>query len=206
MAIILYGVLTFLVILMLVPSSGDGWLQNLPFLILLAVVVLGVLLFGIIKRAHLCGAIKRRLREKGFRISKSSALFVILGFWGQYGIVCEKDTVWRIVLLMRRRAYLTYHFETPKRLELYRTTRMAVKNGGQARVTVSNQTETRRVGVYALPFAAGDRSGESFLIMDRFPSRISDAEHREPLGNGDTAASCFRIYDKQGFLAFLESL
>lgn len=206
MTYILYGIFAFVALLLFVPTSGDGQLRNLPLLILAAAVILCFFLYGIVKRARFLSNTKRLLRQNGFRISKSSALFVLFGFSGQYSIVCEKETVWRIVLLMRKRSYLTYHFESPRRLEFYRTTRMVMKNGGQARATVTNQTETKRVGICLLPFEEKTEYTEAFLIMDRFPSRVTDTAHREPLGNGDTVAACFRIYDKKGFSVFLDAL
>lgn len=206
MTYILYGIFVFVALLLFVPTSGDGQLRNLPLLILAAAVILCFLLIGIIKRACFLAKIKRLLRENGFRVSKSSALFVLFGFVGQYSIICEKETTWKIVLLTRKKPYLTYHFETPGRLELYRTTRMVMKNGGQARATVTNQTETKRVWIHRLPFEEKEEYTDAFLIMDRFPNRVSDTEHREPLGNGDTVAACFRIYDKKGFSVFLDAL
>ena len=204
MRFILYGILAFAALLLFVPTTGDGQLPTLPLLAIAVALILCLLICGIVKRASLLARIRRALQNCGFRILKSSALFVIFGSSENYSIVCEKETTWKIVLLMRKRAYLTYHFETPKRLELYRTHRVAIKNGGQARVTVSDQTETKRVGICRFPFEENTEYTECFLIMDRFPSRVSDAEHREPLGNGDRIMSAFSLYDENGFYAFLK--
>ena len=203
MNFILYGILTFLALLLFVPTTGDGQLQTLPILAIAAILILCLLICGIAKRATFLVRIKRMLQNCGFRILRSSVRFVIFGSSENYSIVCEKEKVWKIVLLMRKRSYLTYHFETPRRLELYRMNRLTVKNGGQARVTVSNQTETKRVGVCRLPFEKNTEYTECFLVMDHFPNRIGDAEHREPLGNGDRRMSAFSLYDENGCYAFL---
>lgn len=213
MKYIIYIILLLMGARLFLPDKGQTGIQNLPLLIfILSCVLLYFIILGV-KRCVAAQRIKKLLEASKLRIKHFSVIPAVPCKSGRYDIVTEdRRLTLNIKLLMRKRSYYRYHFNGVSRLEMYTGTRNGVHIGrnGVNRVSVaraSNVDTTNCVARRKLPFTNPPTPHTvDIIVMDKFPNAVTDSMSRYGLGNGDVICGQVRLFDMEGFKAFLTEI
>ncbi len=193
-AYFIFGIIAFF---MFVPKTGTTEIRNLPILITILVIIVGVILFKLLKRVILLIKIKKLLKNHGVKIIKTRFNPVTSRFHGRYGVTFQlKDKTVNALLLTRKRKYRRYHFESIENLEFYRSNRVVFKSTKIQGATMSNLVETKRVGKQKLSWDIADYN---IVVFDKLPDHITDSKTKNPLGIGD------KICGTETYIADIES-
>ena len=198
MKYVIYCILLFISALLFLPEAESSEIRN-PEL-LLTVIALILLFFAIkfIKLSLSVNRIKKALIVNKIRIKSTR-----FGIGKAYIIAENSRETLDVCLLMRKKSYYKYHFTDENHIEFYKTTVTAVKNG-RDRVTVSQASpEVKHVGDQRIRRQPAERGTvKYYLVMDKFPNKITAASGNHSLGNGDRIGNSeVVLYDIKGFAA-----
>ena len=196
MKFIIYFVLVMIGFFLFIPTNGTE-IRNLPILIALCLLVVGVLLFKIICRTVFVHRVKRSLKNHGCEIIKTHFNPFASRFHGRYSVLCQKDgKVVCLVFISRKRKYQKYHFESVEMLEFYSSNRVIFQSTKIRGATVSNLVETKLVGKQKLVW---DKADVNVVVFDKIPDLITDSTQKELLGKGD------KVCGGETYIADIES-
>lgn len=197
---ILFSLIAMVTLGIFLPEGIGGGLDNIPFLIVLLTILLAVLTVKLVRYIRIFRTAKRHLRQNGFVIKKCN-LSPPFGKNGSYNIVASKDGLTVNICVLRiTRAYLTYHFENINTVELYKSTRLAIKPSVRQANIISGHVQTQMVGTKLLNWKIAHNPNEvNILLFDKFPNMVTDSQNREGLGNGDKICGKVFVYNLSGF-------
>lgn len=197
---ILYSLIAIVAIALFLPNGIAGGINNLPILIILLFVLIILYIVKLIRYINIFSRVKKHLKSCGYDIEKISLLPPFVGK-RKFNIVAKKaNTVINICILNINKSYLTYHFEDPNTVELYKSTRLATKpRVGQANI-ISSNVDTKKVGTKKLGWSSEANQNETnILLFSKFPNVVKDSKHQEGLGNGDKICDKIYLYNLEGF-------
>lgn len=213
MKYVVYIILLIFGLRLFLPDEGENGIQSAHLLVFILLCALTYFAILGIRRCVTALKIKKLLETNKQRVKRFSVIPALFCKVGQYDIVAEgRRLTLNITLLMRKRSYYRYHFNGVSRLEMYTGTRNGMRAGryGISRVSVSrasNVDSTKCVGRRKLPFAESESSNTvDIIVMDRFPSSVTDSVNRYGLGNGDMICGQVRLFDMAGLKAFLTEI
>lgn len=193
--------LTFAALLTFLPSHYSNGIRNLPLLIAILSVFAGYHIIRAVRRTAALIKIRKHLVSEKMRIKHFCLVPNLLGIKNKYDIVAEdRSHTVNIVLLMRKRKGLRYHFERPDLLEYYTGFRSSIRatRYGASRVSIAQANgydSTSLAGRRKLPFQDEAVKGESnIIIIDRLPRCVTDSVSRHELSSGDTICGYLRLY------------
>ena len=196
MKYVLYVIAAIVALLLFLPTTGSNEIRNLPLLIAILVVIAALVLWQLIRRAAFMGKVKKALKKSGCEIIKIHFNPFAARLQGRYSMTFKmKDEIITATLLLRKKKYLRYHFEGIELIELYRSTRVAVRNSA-ASARVSGFVETKLVGKQKLKWDEADRN---IIIFNKIPDHITDSKQKELLGKGD------KVCGTETYIADIES-
>lgn len=197
---ILYALIAIVVISIFLPNGIGGGLNNLPLLIALLSIFLIVVLVKMIRYFHIFSITKKHLKKCGFEITNFN---IIPPFSGKKkcNIIAKKDDlVINICVLKVNKTYMTYHFDDVNTIEIYKSTRLAIKPRVRQANIISGHVETKKVATKYLSWESLDKQNViSIVLFNKFPNAVSDSKNREGLGNGDKICDKIYIYNLSGF-------
>lgn len=182
MKFVAYSITVLIGMLLFLPRSAGAPMRNVPLLLLILGVVAVYALVGWIKYLRLMHRTRKLFLEHGYRVVK----WRMIPIWrGHYGMTFRGAAgVYDVILLVRKRG-IQYHFESQKRLELYRQTRPVFRNTKAKGPTIASYTQRSLVGrqrlLWRAPLGAG-RIG--ILLFDALPEQISDSRTRTDMHDG----------------------
>lgn len=197
---VLYSLIAIVAIALFLPNGIAGGINNLPILIILLFVLMILYIIKLIRYINVFSRAKKHLNSCGYDIKRISLLPPFIGK-RKFNIVAKKEnSVLNICILNITKSYLTYHFEDPNTVELYKSTRLATKpRVGQANI-ISSNVDTKKVGTKKLGWSSEANQNETnILIFSKFPNVVKDSKHQEELGNGDKICNRIYLYDMNGF-------
>ncbi len=191
------GVL-FAAMLLFLPDSGSSIPRNLPLLLVICALFLLYAAVMLARRVILLGRTVRLLEGQGFVITRRR-----IAPTGSYILAKMAGETVCIRLLIRSRPYLRYHFETPTRIELYRTGGTTVRLS--SRGTLSRGAIEERC-VRKKRFTA-QKADRTVFLFDKLPRRVTDTVSRHELApGGPVLTDTIRLYDRASFAEAVASL
>ena len=183
MKYVLYVIAAIVALLLFLPTTDGNHIRNLPLLIMILVVIAGLLIYQIIRRAAFMGKVKKTLKNGGCEIIKTHFNPFAARFKGRYSVTFKKDGK-KIcaTLLMKKRKYQRYHFENLESLEFYSSNRVVFKGSRVRGATISNLVETKLVGKQKL---AWDEADVNLVVFNKIPDHITHSKNKDLLGKGD---------------------
>lgn len=210
MKYVIYGAGVILALAFFAPASGTTKIRNLPLLIALVLCLLVFAFYRILKYAFLMHKAKNALKQKGFHREKVTFFPFASMFHGRYSMTFKhSDKKVKIVFLVAKRKYPHYYFNSVNLLEFYSTNRVIFNNIKAKGATVSNLSETKKVGKQKRMWKATDltQNDTNILLFNKFPPRISDSTRQQDLGNGDKICDTnIKVFDFNGFLEYVNTL
>ena len=195
---IVYCLIVILLCGIFIPDGIDGKIDNVPLLIFLISILFITLIIKAILYIRPFIKAKKHLIQNGYTIQH----FSISPMCKSHHIVASKgDKAIKIFVLNVTRAYLTYHFDTINKLELYKSTRLAIKpRVGQANI-ISDHVDTKMIGSKKLHWQNSDFENATCIVLfNKLPSVVKDSTSRTALGNGDIICNKAILYDIKGFV------
>ena len=148
---------------------------------------------------------KKLLIKNGFTVTQT-LLIPKLKNSKCYHISAKKDekTV-NIYITKRRNSYVTYHFETENKAEIYKHTRLAIKPQVRQAYIVSPKVENRKMGEENFFWEESDfaKNTENILLFKKLPNNVTDTKSQAPLSNGDKIIGKVSLYDINGFERYI---
>ena len=188
--------------LLFLPRGGTV-VRNLPLLLCLITMFVGVLVFKLLKKACFNMRIFRTLSRAGFSISKQK--FRIL----RSCILAERDeTLYQIAMLIKNYSKVRYHFADDNTIEFYKTTLTMYKTQKVSGKFSIGSTEVNCVGRKKLHWFElnSPKQIKKFVVFDRLPSRMTDTQKTYDLSAGDTIGkSEICVYDYASFERYIHS-
>lgn len=205
MKFVVYFIAAMIAFFLFVPKTGTTEIRNLPILIALLVIIAGLLLWQLIRRAVFMGKVKKALKKSGCEIIKIHFNLFAARLHGRYSVTFKaKDEIITAVLLVHRRNYQRYHFSSCDQLEFYRSNRVVFNSTKVYGAKISNLVETKLVGKQKFKWDEADRN---IIIFNRIPDHITDSKQKELLGKGDKVCgteTC--IADIESFSEYLTEI
>ena len=198
MKYVVYTIIGIIAIFLFMPTTDGRQIRNLPLLIVIIAIIVGLLIYRLIRRAAFMGKVKKVLKNSECEIIKTHFNPFAAGLKGRYSVTFNKDgkTICA-TLLMKKRKYQRYHFESLERLEFYSSNR-AVFNSIKTRgAVISNLVETKLVGNQRL---AWDEAYVNLVVFNKIPDHITDSKTKNLLGKGD------KICGTETYIADVEHL
>ena len=197
---ILYALIAIVVIGIFLPNGIAGGLDNVPLLIVILSILLIVVLFKMIRYFRMFLIAKKHLKKCGFEITNCNIIPPFLGKKKCNIIAKKDDLVINVCILKVTKTYLTYHFDDINTIEIYKSTRLAIKPRVRQANIISRHVETKKVGIWRLSWKNIDKQRViNIVLFDKFPNIVSDSKNREDLGNGDKICDKIYIYNISGF-------
>ena len=183
MKYVLYVIAAFVAFLLFFPTTDEKHIRNLPLLIVILVVIAGILIYQLIRRAAFMGKVKKALKNSGCEIIKTHFNPFASRLKGRYSVAFKKDGK-KIcaALLMKKRKYQRYHFENLESLEFYSSNRVVFNSIKTRGAVISNLVETKLVGKQRLTW---DTSDLNVVVFNKIPDHITDSKTKNLLGIGD---------------------
>lgn len=209
MKYLVYAALAFVAALLFLPSPPGTGIRNLPLLIAILSLIVLHLLIRAGRRIVALIRTKSALQKAGFTVEKCALIPNVFGVRGQYDIVATNGYITvKIVVTVRKRAYLRYHFDSAARLELYRSNRVMFTVKHQGPVRRRGFVETKRAGVRRLPYPREGEEGVIYaLILDRLPYAVTDASKREgQLSVGERICGLVYLYTPNHLDDFIQEV
>ena len=196
MKYVFYSILAIIALFLFLPNTGSNEIRNLPLLIALLVIIAGIILWYLIRRAAFLQKVKKTLKKNGCEIIKTHFNPFAARLHGRYSVTFKSNgKIINALLLIRRRKYQRYHFERADYLEFYRSNRVVFNSTKTYGATISNLVETKKVGRQPLKWDDADRN---IIIFNKIPDHITDSAQKNLLGKGD------RICETETYIADLE--
>lgn len=191
MKYVVWIISAFIAFFMFVPKTGSTEIRNLPVLIAILALAALFLLCQLIRRIVFMRKVKKALKNNRCEIVKTVFNPFAARFHGRFSVTFKTEgrTV-NALLLMRKRKYQRYHFESAQDLEFYRSTRVVFNSTKIQGATVSNLVETKMVGKQRLMWSEADCN---IVVFDKLPDHITDSKTKNLLGRGDRIC-CTNIY------------
>ena len=202
MKILVSLALTFVSMLLFLPSVGTTEIRNLPLLLMILGVLLVFFSVGVVKQIVLMIKARKILREKGFRCIKFCANPFASVLRGRYRMTFQRNAErLNVVFLVKKKRYPHYYCKDMNHIEFYRSNRVVFQAARHKGATVSNLVETKLVGKQRIKWkhkAEGEKSMD-ILCFDKLPFLITDSVKNEGLNNGDLiCASAVKLFDLAG--------
>ena len=208
MKYIVYLILAFISGMLFLPESGSTQIRNLPLLIAILILFLGVFIIRFIRYIRLLFKVKSSLKQKGFQCVRFriSSIGAILHGRSNMTFQNGKEEL-NVVFFIRKKRFQHYFFRNINHIEFYRSNRVVFNNIKAYGATVSKMVETKLVGKQKIKWNEHDLSPDrtNVLLFEKLPYKISDSARKEELCNGDpVCSSSVYLYDLNGFLDALE--
>ncbi|MBQ8163336.1 MAG: hypothetical protein IJZ93_03095 [Clostridia bacterium] len=170
--------------------------RNIPLLVSIISVILLLLIIRFIKYVCVFAKAKSKLKKSGYSVVKCNILPPVFRKNKGSHIVASKDgcTV-NIFVMIVKRAYLRYHFEDINTLELYKSTRMAIKPRFRQANIVSEHVETKKVGTKKLYWDDNDTLSTRVVMFNKLPSAITHSISSQALCHGDKICGKIILYN-----------
>ena len=111
-------------------------------------------------------------------------------------IAKSKEKTVNVSLIYVTGKHLTYHFESIYKLELYKSTRLAIKPRVRQANIISSKVETRRVSTKNLKWdECADKEQIKLVVFNAFSNLITDTYSHEGLYYGDKISNEAYLYD-----------
>ena len=198
MKYVLYVIAVIVALFLFLPTTGSNEIRNLPLLIALLVIIAGIILWYLIRRAAFLQKVKKALKNNSCEIVKVCFNPFAARLHGRYSVTFKSNgKIINALLLIRRRKYQRYHFSSIQELEFYRSNRVVFNSTKTYGATISNLVETKKVGRQPLKWDDADRN---IIIFNKIPDHITDSKQKELLGKGD------KVCETETYIADLETL
>ena len=201
MKYVVYTILGIIAFLLFVPTTDTTEIRNLPLLIAIVAIIIGLLIYRLIRRAAFMGKVKKVLKNSGCEIIKTHFNPFASRLKGRYSITFKKDgkTICA-TLLMKKRKYQRYHFANIDYLEFYRSNRVVFNSTRTRGAIISDLVETKLVGNQKLIW---DEADVNLVVFNKIPDHITHSKNKDLLGKGDKICGAETyITDIEVFMAF----
>ena len=201
MKYVLYVLTAFVAILLFCPTTDGQHIRNLPLLIVVIAIIVGLLIYRLIRRAVFVKKVKKTLKNSGCEIIKTHFNPFASRLKGRYSITFKKDgkTICAI-LLTKKRKYQRYHFANIDYLEFYRLNRVVFNSTRTRGAIISDLVETKLVGKQKLIW---DEADVNLVVFNKIPDHITHSKNKDLLGKGDEICGAETyITDIEVFMAF----
>ena len=196
MKYVLYVIAAIVALFLFLPTTGSNEIRNLPLLIALLVIIVGLILWYLIRRVAFLQKVKKALKNNSCEIVKVCFNPFAARLHGRYSVTFKSNgKIINALLLIRRRKYQRYHFSSIQELEFYRSNRVVFNSTKTYGATISNLVETKKVGRQPLKWDDADRN---IIIFNKIPDHITDSAQKNLLGKGD------RVCETETYIADLE--
>ena len=192
---VVYCLIAIILLGIFLPDGVGGEIHNPYLLLFLSIIAVTILLVKFFKYLRFCLSVKKELKSKGYEIIHFSILPICLR--KKQSIIAKKNekTV-NVSLIYVTRKYLRYHFESTDKIELYKSTRLAIKPSVRQANIISQKIETRKVSTKILKWEENNEGKQTKLIVfNTFPNLITDTYSHEGLYYGDKIAKECYLYD-----------
>ena len=146
--------------------------------------------------------VKKSLKKSGLT-TKKTRLFFQTGY-----VIAEDNTqAFNISLLVRKKSYCRYHFSDESNIEFVKSTASMSKISTAGNVA-KGAIYTRVVGKQKVARCDynTDKELKEILVIDKFPSSITDFNLKGELGNGDRLCSSgVTLFNLDGFTKHLQN-
>ena len=196
MKYVLYVIAAIVALFLFLPTTGSNEIRNLPLLIALLVIIAGLILWYLIRRAAFLQKVKKALKNNSCEIVKVCFNPFAARLHGRYSVAFKSNgKIINALLLIRRRKYQRYHFSSIQELEFYRSNRVVFNSTKTYGATISNLVETKKTGRQPLKWDDADRN---IIIFNKIPDHITDSAQKSFLSKGD------RVCGTETYIADLE--
>lgn len=191
---LVYCLIAIVLLGIFLPDGIGGEIHNPYLLLFLSIVAITILAVKFFKYLHFCLSVKKELKSKGYEIIHFSIMPILLR--KKQSIIAKKNekTV-SVSLIYVTRKYLRYHFESINRIELYKSTRLAIKPSPRQAHMISPKVETRNVSTKILKWEESAKEQTKLVVFNVFPNLITDTYSHEGLYHGDKIAKECYLYD-----------
>ena len=197
MKYVFYSILAIIALFLFLPTTGSNVIRNLPLLISLFVIIAGLVLWYLIRRAAFLQKVKKTLKKNGCEIIKTHFNPFAARLHGRYSVTFKiNDKIICARLLIKQIKYQRYHFESAELIEFYRSNRVVFRSTKVRGATISDLVETQKVGRQPLKWEKADCN---IIIFNKIPDHITDSAQKNLLGKGD------RVCETETYIADIES-
>ncbi len=191
---LVYCLIAIVLLGIFLPNDIGGEIHNPYLLLFLSIVAVTILAVKFFKYLHFCLSVKKELKSKCYEIIHFSIMPIPLR--KKQSIIAKKNekTV-SVSLIYVTRKYLRYHFESINRIELYKSTRLAIKPSPRQANMISSKVETRNVSTKILKWEESAEEQTKLVVFNVFPNLITDTYSHEGLYFGDKIAKECYLYD-----------
>ena len=191
---LVYCLIAIVLLGIFLPDGIGGEIHNPYLLLFLSIVALTILAVKFFKYLHFCLSVKKELKNQGYEIIHFSIMPIPLR--KKQSIIAKKNekTV-NVSLIYVTRKYLRYHFESINRIELYKSTRLAIKPSPRQANMISSKVETRNVSTKILKWEESAGEQTKLVVFNAFPNLITDTYSHEGLYFGDKISGEVYLYN-----------
>ena len=191
---LVYCLIAIVLLGIFLPDGIGGEIHNPYLLLFLSLIALTILAVKFFKYLHFCLSVKKELKNQGYEIIHFSIMPIPLR--KKQSIIAKKnDKTVSVSLIYVTRKYLRYHFESINRIELYKSTRLAIKPSPRQAHMISQKVETINVSTKILKWEESAGEQIKLIVFNVFPNLITDTYSREGLYHGDKIAGDGYLYD-----------
>ena len=123
---VVYCLIAIILLGIFLPEGIGGEIHNPYLLLFLSIIAITILAVKFFKYLHFCLSVKKELKKQGCEIIHFSIMPIILR--KKQNIIAKKnEKVLNVSLIYITKKYLTYHFESLEKIEIYKSTRLAIK-------------------------------------------------------------------------------
>ncbi len=197
-----YAFLAFMSCVLFLPKAGSMEIRNVPILISVIALITIYGLYRLVQIGIPMYRIGSILKKRGMKIRK-----IRLYFRKGYIISENEKEAYNISLLTRKRSYYRYHFDSENKIEFYKSTVAVNKSSGGGRIA-RGAVNQRLVGKQKIsrPTFSTDKTVHHFIVINKFPYRITDSAKKEELDNGvRICLSDVLLFDLKGFMRFADN-
>lgn len=191
---LVYCLIAIVLLGIFLPDGIGGEIHNPYLLLFLSIVAVTILAVKFFKYLHFCLSVKKELKSKDYEIIHFSIMPIPLR--KKQSIIAKRNekTV-NVSLIYVTKKHLRYHFESINRIELYKSTRLAIKPSPRQANMISSKVETRKVSSKILKWEESAGEQIKLIVFNAFPSLITDTCSREGLYFGDKISGEAYLYD-----------
>ncbi|MBO5212872.1 MAG: hypothetical protein J6B60_04950 [Clostridia bacterium] len=191
----IYSVIVIISVALFGFGLDGGSMRNIPLLIVILSVIFLLLIIRFIKYTSVFVKANKKLKANGYKILKFNILPPVFRR-NKNHIIAEKDgECVNIFVVIVRKSYLTYHFESESTLELYKFTRLAIKPGFRQANIVSGHVEKRRIGIKKLSWFENEKEPLNIVLFNKIPNAITDSCSSKELGHGDEICNKITVWN-----------
>ncbi len=162
----------------------DGKIQNFPLFGVLVGAILLYALLAICRKIILLFKVKRLFKNRGAENINISINPFFSWFHGNYGMTfILNGDIYSVLVLLRKNAWTSHHFDSLERIEYYKTTRSATRTN-KVRGSVSRgELYTRCVGKRSLKWLVkGEKLPQKrMVVFNKSPMSITSSSARSVL-------------------------